>query len=474
MLAGGRDVVREVPEERWSQEEVFGLPADVAARLKWGAFLDEDVYAYDPAFFGINAHEAAWVDPHHRLLCETFWEAAEHAGVPPRSLSGKPVGTYFGVYNKEYLLRAQRPLEEIDAYAMNASIHSMAAGRIAYLLDLRGPQMTLEAGCSSGLVALHAACQGLRDKESDLAFAGACVLILGPEESVPPARWSFFSPTGRCRAFDAGADGYVRGEGCVVLALKRLDDAVRDGDRILGVIRGSALNQNGGRSTRLTAPSTDAQIEVCRRALAAAGVDPGDVGLVEAHGTGTEVGDPLEFRALAEVYGSGPGVCALGSVKTNIGHTEPVAGLAGVLKTLLSVQRVPAGGPRVPGGAQAALCARCASGGDGSGRGVGLMGGSCAQPACGGWTGADGVGIGVRGVAQLSGARPESGAGGDGGGGRGCRVAGRGGAGRAGRAKARARPGRPARLRCGACGHVAVCLARPSAAAVGDRLPRGR
>ncbi|MYR01726.1 MULTISPECIES: type I polyketide synthase [unclassified Streptomyces] len=339
LLTGGRDVVREVPEERWSQEEVFGLPADVAARLKWGAFLDEDVYAYDPAFFGINAHEAAWVDPHHRLLCETFWEAAEHAGVPPRSLSGKPVGTYFGVYNKEYLLRAQRPLEEIDAYAMNASIHSMAAGRIAYLLDLRGPQMTLEAGCSSGLVALHAACQGLRDKESDLAFAGACVLILGPEESVPPARWSFFSPTGRCRAFDAGADGYVRGEGCVVLALKRLHDAVRDGDRILGVIRGSALNQNGGRSTRLTAPSTDAQIEVCRRALAAAGVDPGDVGLVEAHGTGTEVGDPLEFRALAEVYGSGPGVCALGSVKTNIGHTEPVAGLAGVLKALLSVQR---------------------------------------------------------------------------------------------------------------------------------------
>ncbi|TXJ79206.1 SDR family NAD(P)-dependent oxidoreductase [Streptomyces lavendulae] len=339
LLAGGRDVVREVPEDRWSQDEVLGLPADVAARLRWGAFLDEDVYAYDPAFFGINAHEAAWVDPHHRLLCETFWEAAEHAGVPPRSLSGKPVGTYFGVYNKEYLLRAQRPLEEIDAYAMNASIHSMAAGRIAYLLDLRGPQMTLEAGCSSGLVALHAACQGLRDEESDLAFAGACVLILGPEESVPPARWSFFSPTGRCRAFDAAADGYVRGEGCVVLALKRLRDAVRDGDRILGVIRGSALNQNGRRSTRLTAPSTDAQIEVCRRALAAAGVDPGDIGMVEAHGTGTEVGDPLEFRALAEVYGGGPGTCALGSVKTNIGHTEPVAGLAGVLKALLSVQR---------------------------------------------------------------------------------------------------------------------------------------
>lgn len=338
LLAGGRDVVREVPEERWSQEEVFGLPSDVAARLKWGAFLDEDVYAYDPAFFGINAHEAAWVDPHHRLLCETFWEAAEHAGVPPKSLSGKPVGTYFGVYNKEYLLRAQRPLEEIDAYAMNASIHSMAAGRIAYLLDLRGPQMTLEAGCSSGLVALHAACRGLGSGESDLAFAGACVLILGPEESVPPARWSFFSPTGRCRAFDADADGYVRGEGCVVLALKRLGDAVRDGDRILGVIRGSALNQNGRRSSRLTAPSTDAQIDVCRRALAGAGVDPGDVGMVEAHGTGTEVGDPLEFRALAEVYGTGPGTCALGSVKTNIGHTEPVAGLAGVLKALLSLQ----------------------------------------------------------------------------------------------------------------------------------------
>ncbi|MFH9118407.1 SDR family NAD(P)-dependent oxidoreductase [Streptomyces globisporus] len=339
LLAEKRETVREVPDERWTQEEVSGLPAEVAARLKWGAFLDEDVYAYDPAFFGINDHEAAWIDPHHRLLAETLWEAAEHAGIPPQSLSGKPVGTYFGLYNKEYLLRAQRPLEEIDAYAMNASIHSMAAGRIAFLLDLQGPQMTLEAGCSSGLAALHAACQGLRSGEADLAFAGACVLILGPEESVPPARWSFFSPTGSCSTFDSAADGYVRGEGCIVFALKRLPDAVRDKDRILGVIRSSAVNQNGRRSSRLTAPSTDAQIDVCRQALRAADVAAADVGLVEAHGTGTAVGDPLEFGALAEIYGAGTQPCALGSVKTNIGHTEPVAGLAGLLKALLAVGR---------------------------------------------------------------------------------------------------------------------------------------
>ncbi|WP_078620424.1 MULTISPECIES: type I polyketide synthase [Streptomyces] len=339
LLADKRDTVREVPDDRWTQEEISGLPPEVAARLKWGAFLDEDVFAYDPAFFGINAHEAAWVDPHHRLLAETLWEAAEHAGIPPQSLSGKPVGTYFGVYNKEYLLRAQRPLEEVDAYAMNTSIHSMAAGRIAFHLNLQGPQMTLEAGCSSGLAAVHAACQGLNNGEADIAFAGACVLILGPEESVPPARWSFFSPTGRCSTFDAAADGYVRGEGCVVLVLKRLPDAVRDHDRILGVIRSSAVNQNGRRSTRLTAPSTDAQLDVCRRALRAAHVTPADIGLVEAHGTGTEVGDPLEFRALAEAYGVGDDACALGSVKTNIGHTEPVAGLAGLLKALLAVNR---------------------------------------------------------------------------------------------------------------------------------------
>lgn len=339
LLADQRETVREVPDDRWTQEEISGLRPEVAARLKWGAFLDEDVYAYDPAFFGINAHEAAWVDPHHRLLAETLWEAAEHAGIPPRSLSGKPVGTYFGVYNKEYLLRAQRPLEEIDAYAMNTSIHSMAAGRIAFLLNLQGPQMTLEAGCSSGLAALHSACQGLKNKEADIAFAGACVLILGPEESIPPARWSFFSPTGRCSTFDAAADGYVRGEGCIVLVLKRLPDALRDHDRILGVIRSSAVNQNGRRSTRLTAPSTDAQVDVCRQALRAADVAPADIGLVEAHGTGTAVGDPLEFRALAEAYGEGPGTCALGSVKTNIGHTEPVAGLAGLLKALLAVNR---------------------------------------------------------------------------------------------------------------------------------------
>lgn len=339
LLADKRDTVREIPDDRWTPEETSALPADVAARLRWGAFLDEDVYAYDPAFFGINAHEAAWVDPHHRLLAETFWEASEHAGIPPQSLSGKPVGTYFGVYNKEYLLRAQRPLEEIDAYAMNTSIHSMAAGRIAFHLNLQGPQMTLEAGCSSGLAAVHAAGQGLRDGEADIAFAGACVLILGPEESVPPARWSFFSPTGRCSTFDASADGYVRGEGCVVLVLKRLPDAVRDHDRILGVIRGTAVNQNGRRSTRMTAPSASAQLDAYRQCLSAADVAPDDVGLVEAHGTGTEVGDPLEFRALAEVYGKGHGTCALGSVKTNIGHTEPVAGLAGLLKALLAVNR---------------------------------------------------------------------------------------------------------------------------------------
>ncbi|MER7702346.1 type I polyketide synthase [Kitasatospora sp. NPDC097605] len=337
LLAARRDAVREVPPERWEQTELLGLPAEVAARLRYGCFLDDDVYAYEPEFFGINAQEAPWVDPEHRLLAEVVWEAIEHAGIPAGRLAGTPTGMFFGLYQKDYMLRVQRPLAETGAYAMYTGFDSIGPGRVGFMLDLRGPQVVVESACASGLVAVHAACQSLRTGESDVALAGAAMLTLGPEGVVAPALWGVFSPTGRCHAFDAAADGYVRGEGCGVVVLKRLADAVRDGDRVLAVLRGTAVNQNG-RGTRLSAPSERAQIDLYRLALERAGVEAGDVGMVEAHGPGTAVGDPIEFAAVAAVYGKGRGRCALGSVKTNIGHTEPVSGVAGLLKAIAALR----------------------------------------------------------------------------------------------------------------------------------------
>ncbi|GGL61168.1 mycocerosic acid synthase-like polyketide synthase [Streptomyces fumigatiscleroticus] len=337
LLTARRDTVREVPGERWEQAELAGLPTQVAARLRYGCFLDDDVYAYEPEFFGINAQEAPWVDPEHRLLSEVVWEAVEHAGIPARRLSGTSTGMFFGIYQKDYLLRVQRPLEEVDAYAMYTGFDSIGPGRVGFMLDLKGPQVVVESACASGLVAVHTACQSLRCGESDIALAGAAMLTLGPEGVTAPALWGVFSPTGRCHAFDAAADGYVRGEGCGVVVLKRLSDAVRAGDRILAVLRGTAVNQNG-RGTRLTAPSEPAQIDLYRLALQRAGVEAGDVGMVEAHGPGTAVGDPIEFSAVAAVYGKGRDRCALGSVKTNIGHTEPVSGVAGLLKAIASLR----------------------------------------------------------------------------------------------------------------------------------------
>ncbi|MFI0242201.1 SDR family NAD(P)-dependent oxidoreductase [Streptomyces sp. NPDC016845] len=337
LLLARRETMREVPAERWERAELAGLPATVADRLRYGCFLDDDIYAYEPEFFGINAQEAPWVDPEHRLLSEVVWEAIEHAGIPAQRLSGTSTGMYFGIYQKDYMLRVQRPLEEVNAYAMYTGFDSIGPGRVGFMLNLRGPQVVMESACASGLVAVHTACQSLRSGESDVALAGAAMLTLGPEGVIAPALWGVFSPTGRSHAFDAAADGYVRGEGCGVVVLKRLSDAVRAGDRILSVVRGTAVNQNG-RGTRLSAPSEPAQTDLYRMALERAGVEAGDVGMVEAHGPGTAVGDPIEFAAVAAVYGKGRDRCALGSVKTNIGHTEPVSGVAGLLKAIAALR----------------------------------------------------------------------------------------------------------------------------------------
>lgn len=243
-----------------------------------------------------------------------------------------------GIYYTEYQGISGSNPDAIDGYTATGTAHAVAVGRIAYLLGLRGPAVAMDSACSSSLVTIHMACQSLRMRESDLALAGGVSLILRPETQIAMAKWGMLSPRGRCHSFDAGADGFVRGEGTGVVVLKRLTDAMRDGDRVLAVVRGSAVNSDG-RSNGLTAPNTIAQSEVIRQALRGANVPPSSVNLIESHGTGTGLGDPIEFEALADVYGKGPDRCALGAVKTNIGHLEAAAGIAGFIKAALAVQR---------------------------------------------------------------------------------------------------------------------------------------
>jgi acyl transferase domain-containing protein len=315
LLMARRETVREVPAERWEQAELAGLPAQVAARLRYGCLLDDDVYAYEPEFFGINAQEAPWVDPEHRLLSEVAWEAIEHAGIPARRLSGTATGMFFGDLPEGLHAACAAPSRRGQRLRDVHRFRQHRAGPRGVHAESAGSSVVVESACASGLVAVHSACQSLATGESDVALAGAAMLTLGPEGVIAPALWGVFSPTGRCHAFDAAADGYVRAEGCGVVVLKRLSDAVRDGDRVLAVVRGTAVNQNG-RGTRLSAPSEPAQIDLYPLALERAGVEAGDVGMVEAHGPGTAVGDPIEFAAVAAVYGKGRDRCALGSVKT--------------------------------------------------------------------------------------------------------------------------------------------------------------
>ncbi|WP_255794922.1 type I polyketide synthase [Mycobacteroides abscessus] len=338
LLESGGNAVREVPPERWDVAEVYdpqpGIPGKTVSR--WGGFLDQ-IGGFDTAGLGITQYEAQAMDPQHRLLVEMSWEALEHAGIAPSSLMGSQTGVYFGIAHHDYLLRTFDESLVDNPYVMTGNAHSVAAGRVSYLLGLHGPSVAVDTACSSGLLSVHLACQSLRAGEVDLALAGAAMLMLGPEVGVLFSQWSMLSPNGRCAAFDADADGFVRSEGCAVIALQRLDDALRDGHRVLAVIRGSAANSDG-RSDNIVVPSASAQEAVQRRALAVAAVDPATVELVEAHGPGTPTGDPVEFRALSAVYGPGDKPCAVGSVKTNIGHTESVSGLAGLIKTVMSLR----------------------------------------------------------------------------------------------------------------------------------------
>src|SRR5947209_1334634 len=335
-LLRGEDLVKEIPADRWDMDYYYDPEPGVPGRsvCKWGSFLNE-IGNFEQESFGISEKEATAMDPQHRLLMETAWEAMEHAGLTKDTID-KQTGVFAGLMHDDYKFLHAATDAFDGPYGNPGTISCMASGRVAYALGLHGPASTVDTACSSGLFAIHQACRSLQDGESTLAFAGGVNVMLEPRRSASASAGGMLSSTGHCHAFDVKADGFVSGEGCVVLLLKRLTDAQRDGDRILGVIRGTAANQDG-HTPNIAMPSGEAQAAVYRAALAASGVDAGTVGMVEAHGTGTSVGDPIEYASLAEVYGI-DNPCVLGASKTNFGHTQAAAGAVGLMKAVLSVQ----------------------------------------------------------------------------------------------------------------------------------------
>ncbi|MFV8233373.1 type I polyketide synthase [Mycolicibacterium fortuitum] len=343
LLKAGRDAISEVPEDRWDVEEFFdpdpGTPGKVVTRR--AGFVD-DVTGFDAPFFGMSTREVRLMDPQHRLLLETAWRAVEHSGTAPTALADTNTGVFVGLATHDYLGMASDELTypEIEAYMAIGTSNAAAAGRISYRLGLQGPSVAVDTACSSSLVAIHQACQALRLGECDLALAGGANVLLTPATMITFSSAHMLAPDGRCKTFDAAADGYVRGEGCGVIVIKRLEDALRDGDHIRAVIRGSAINQDGA-SGGLTVPNGVAQQRVIADALKRAGLAPSDVGYLEAHGTGTSLGDPIEAQAAGAVLGAGrepDRPLLIGSAKTNIGHLEAAAGIAGVIKVVLSLE----------------------------------------------------------------------------------------------------------------------------------------
>ena len=337
LLNSRTNAIREIPEDRWSLDGFYDPRPDNPTRSysKWGGFLD-DIASFDPDFFGLSRREAEAMDPQQRILLEVAYEAAEDAAMPLERLRDRPTGVYVGVSNTDYGLLQRFEFGVGDIQAGTGTALSIVANRISNVLDLNGPSLGVDTACSSSLVALDAACRALRDGTIDAALAGGVNVLLDPRMFLTFCRAHMLSWAGRIAAFDAGADGFVRGEGAGVVVLKRLDDALRDGDRIYATIEATAVNQDG-RTDSITAPNPAAQKAMMRAALAAAGIAPREVAYVEAHGTGTPVGDPIEAEAIGEVLGrKGERTPVLvGTVKGNIGHLEPAAGIAGLIKTAL-------------------------------------------------------------------------------------------------------------------------------------------
>lgn len=345
-LISGRDCITRIPADRWDWREIDGDPRQDPGKtnIHWGGFIDR-VFEFDPLFFAISPREAKLMDPQQRLMLMHAWKAIEDAGHSPKSLGGKKVGVFVGTSSSGYCERIGEDTGG-EGYVATGSVPSVGPNRISYFLDLHGPSEPVETACSSSLVALHRAVQAIRAGDCDMALVGGVNTIITPDAHINFARAGMLSPDGRCKTFSSEANGYVRGEGVGMLFLRRLSEAERDGDPILGVVRATAIN-HGGHANSLTAPNTEAQADLLLTAYARAGIDPRSVGYIEAHGTGTALGDPVEINSLKSAFRSLPEQdgrldsdgCRLGSVKTNIGHLELAAGVAGVIKVLKQIER---------------------------------------------------------------------------------------------------------------------------------------
>lgn len=344
LLHNGVNAVKEVPKDRWDIDAYYDPNIDAPGKMntRWGGFLDTPIDTFDAYFFGISPVELLTLDPQQRLLLEVAWEALENANLPTSKVAGSSTGVFMGMMSLDYgsgLLQSGN-LSNIDAYFGTGNTVGLAAGRLSYFLKLTGPSFALDTACSSSLVALHLACHSLRRKECDMALTGGVNLMLAPEITISFSKANLMAADGRSKTFDAAADGYVRGEGCGVIVLKRLSDALSHGDNILALVRGSAVNHDGP-SGGLTVPSGPAQERVIRQALASGKVEPSQIDYIEAHGTGTSLGDPIEVGALGAVFGkdrSQDHPLIIGSVKTNMGHLEAAAGMASLLKVILSLR----------------------------------------------------------------------------------------------------------------------------------------
>jgi acyl transferase domain-containing protein/acyl carrier protein len=339
-LQQGRDLVTQVPEDRWARTELqHQKRAEPGRSITFSAGVLSRIDEFDAGFFGISPREAAWLDPQQRLLLELAWEAMENAGTPPSRLAGTDCAVYLGISSLDYGTRALDDLASLSAHSMTGNTLSVAANRLSYVFDLHGPSLAVDTACSSSLVALHHACRALQTGEADTALVGGVSLLLHPCPFIGFTKASMLSAEGRCKTFDASGSGYVRAEGGAVLLLKPLDRALADGDEIQAVILASGANADGARKTGITIPSREGQAELMRSVLAQSGLKAQDIDFIEAHGTGTVVGDPIETSAIGEIYGQGrTAPLPLGSIKANMGHMEAASGMAGLVKTLLALK----------------------------------------------------------------------------------------------------------------------------------------
>lgn len=343
LLKNAQDAITEIPKDRWNADHFYDPNAEEPGKTiaKWGGFLDQ-ISLFDPTFFKISPREAKYMDPQQRILLEICWNALEDAGLIPSTLKTKKVGVYIGAFNADYqiLTCTSQNYDELGQYSATGNALTLVSNRISHVFDFRGPSMTVDTACSSSLVALHLACQSLHNHESDLAIVGGVNLLLVPSFYISESQGKYLSPDGRCKTFDMRANGYVRGEGAGIVVLKSLDKALQDHNHIYATILGTAVNQDG-KTSGISVPNMESQIEAIQTACRQANILPGQLQYVEAHGTGTAVGDVIEASALGTVLKIGrkeDDECLVGSCKTNIGHLESAAGIAGLIKTVLCLQ----------------------------------------------------------------------------------------------------------------------------------------